>query len=478
MERIRLCISDLLLDTENFRLGPHGSQRDVVVSMIEDQKSKLVNLMFDIAESGLSPLENIAVIPSTDNNGTYNVVEGNRRVLALKILADLDILDKTSLHDQKDKILSDLEKIAMSPIDDIECVSFDTQEDAAQWMQLKHTGENEGRGTVPWSATAKTRMTKKYGDKGHNLNAIEIIDFMSIVGKNTPNNYPITNLTRLLSTPEVREKLGIIDTSPVIVKCPYEFFVNTISSIIDDMGEPRAVSRIYYKNDRLNYINQLNLSAFREVTPWVVKDYEVAESDVINVLTPSQEDNQGIQNGSDLGSGGSGPSGATINNNPNASPTASSQVRTVPLSQNRNKLIPPSCSIRITHPRINKIFRELKQLDLNDFPNAAAVLLRVFFELSLDECLVNKSIVANAHEIDRLRLRDKVNKVKEYMLNNSILTANQLRPIDTMLSDPSSYFSITTLNSYIHNPNAIPISKESLNNIWDRIQPFVEKLWI
>ena len=480
MEKSRLSISKLLLDTENFRLGPLENQRDVIINMIEDQKWKLVNLLVDIAENGLSPLENIAVVPNSLNDGTYNVVEGNRRVLALKILADPDILDGTLLHDQKEKIIEELAKITMVPIDEIECVSFDTQEDAAQWMQLKHTGENEGRGTVPWSATAKTRMAKKYGEKGRNSSAIEIIDFMSLIGKDIPKNYPITNLTRLLGTPEIRKKLGIVDIFPITVNCPYKFFVNTMSMIIDDMGEQRAVSRIYYKNNRLDYINQLNLSIYEEVQPWIVKDFNIVEpgTDTVNTLPAPQENNQGMQPRDNATSNISETSVAAPNDHSSATVPSSRQIRSIPLSQNRSKLIPSSCSMRIPHPRLNKIYKELKELNLNDFPNAAAVLFRVFLELSLDEYLVNKSIETDTNIIDNLKLKNKVAKVKEYMLNNSIMTANELHPVDTMISDPSSYLSIKSLNSYIHNSDAIPINRQSLNNIWDRMQLFIEKLWI
>ena len=79
-------LSELRLDQKNYRTGPTATQRDALAAIIEDQKTKLVNLAEDILNVGLSPGEPIWVTRDIDNPGMYIVLEGNRRLTALKLL--------------------------------------------------------------------------------------------------------------------------------------------------------------------------------------------------------------------------------------------------------------------------------------------------------------------------------------------------------------------------------------------------------
>jgi hypothetical protein len=73
-------VTDLQLDTTNYRTGKQNDQRDAIRALIEEQRNKLVNLAKDIIENGLSPLETILVVAVPDERSRYTVVEGNRRV--------------------------------------------------------------------------------------------------------------------------------------------------------------------------------------------------------------------------------------------------------------------------------------------------------------------------------------------------------------------------------------------------------------
>ena len=56
----------------------------------------------------------------------------------------------------------------------------------------------------------------------------------------------------------------------------------------------------------------------------------------------------------------------------------------------RKTLIPNNCIIRISNPKANKIYDELKKIDVRSFVNCAAVTLRVFLELSVDTFIEKK----------------------------------------------------------------------------------------
>src|ERR1022692_4208517 len=83
----QLEIADLLLDLENPRITKAGGQNDALQKIIDDQDVKLVALAESIVEEeGLNPMDRLLVIKSSGAKGKYVVIEGNRRLAAIKIL--------------------------------------------------------------------------------------------------------------------------------------------------------------------------------------------------------------------------------------------------------------------------------------------------------------------------------------------------------------------------------------------------------
>lgn len=81
-------LQDLLLDPENPRL-PESLARDQQ-SMLDHiaTTTSIEELMEAIAENDFFPGEPLIVVPDQTNNGKFIVVEGNRRLTAIKILND------------------------------------------------------------------------------------------------------------------------------------------------------------------------------------------------------------------------------------------------------------------------------------------------------------------------------------------------------------------------------------------------------
>src|SRR5712664_4025810 len=78
---------DLLIDAENPRLAqPSTGQREAQKEMASRQGKKLLALAKDILENGLNPSDLPIVTPLNDDLGRYTVLEGNRRLVALKAL--------------------------------------------------------------------------------------------------------------------------------------------------------------------------------------------------------------------------------------------------------------------------------------------------------------------------------------------------------------------------------------------------------
>lgn len=140
---------------------------------------------------------------------------------------------------------------------------------------------------------------------------------------------------------------------------------------------------------------------------------------------------------------------------------------------NRKYIVPNGFRLVIQQPRVNKIFRELKALDVEQYNNAVAVVFRVFIELSIDSYIARKQVPKVSEHTE---LYKKINKVGEFMKDKGILSATELKPVTNLATNPNDYSSVNTLNAYVHNLNQQPLS-DSLKQTWDNIQIFIEKLW-
>lgn len=93
-EIISLKISDLNINIGNPRFEPVSTQHEAIEIIIEDQKDKIVALVTDILEEGLNPSDLPIVTPDDTQEGKYVVLEGNRRMTALKILLEPNLIPK------------------------------------------------------------------------------------------------------------------------------------------------------------------------------------------------------------------------------------------------------------------------------------------------------------------------------------------------------------------------------------------------
>src|SRR5687768_569277 len=89
----KISVSNLLISTENPRFDIVSNQREAIDVMVDDQGEKLLNLASHIVESGtLNPSELPIVCADEVQKKKFNVLEGNRRVSALKLLETPDII--------------------------------------------------------------------------------------------------------------------------------------------------------------------------------------------------------------------------------------------------------------------------------------------------------------------------------------------------------------------------------------------------
>src|ERR1700728_4818471 len=94
-ETIPIRPADLQFDEQNPRLSqPNAGQRESQIAMVHDDEHqrKLIALVKSIVAYGMNPTELPIVMSRADDPNRYIVLEGNRRLSALRALENPDAL--------------------------------------------------------------------------------------------------------------------------------------------------------------------------------------------------------------------------------------------------------------------------------------------------------------------------------------------------------------------------------------------------
>jgi hypothetical protein len=138
-------LSQLKLDSTNPRLpvSMHGkSEQDIIEYMLLD--ASLIELMLAIGENDFFPGEQLLIVKDEDSK--YKVIEGNRRLSAVKLLSNPELASV-----QKMKIEKVIEEAKFKPTE-IPCLEFNSEIEIHNYLGYRHiTGIKE------WKLLEKAR---------------------------------------------------------------------------------------------------------------------------------------------------------------------------------------------------------------------------------------------------------------------------------------------------------------------------------
>lgn len=214
-------LGQIYLDLDNPRHEPQTTESDAIQLLIQNEDVRA--LAKHIVEVGTtSPLDMMALVPHPKAKGRYVTAEGNRRLCALKLLADPDKATK----DVDKRYFRKLQQEMEEPITEVLAVLFESIEEARPWVELRHDAP-AGVGTKKWDAKEKARFNKQGKGDNPNARALEIIDYARInrlLSEDDLNSLVITTLTRFLSTPDVRSALGLTSAKGLEINVPTDEF--------------------------------------------------------------------------------------------------------------------------------------------------------------------------------------------------------------------------------------------------------------
>jgi len=455
-------LSELRLDEKNYRTGDVLSQRDAILAIINDQKSKLINLAKDIlAEGGVSPGEPIWVTRA-DKAG-YTVIEGNRRVTALKLLETPTLADGTVVE-KEFRLLA--QEFAKNPIRELTACVFPTFESAETWRRRRHLSTASGVGLERWSTLAKARADRDHGIKARrSLAVFEYLDDNSddwtAIADALDTKW--TTVERVLNAGPMKSLLGVgIDQKSGEIT-----FENgneaagrkLLRAILAAMANTAfKFEEVEKQQDRETFLGRFAGMA--------VKAAPLASGKPGPNPTPSQR-----------------PSPTP---SPSPTPASSPGGGTRPRPEPVRKTLAPKTGARTFHvkgPRLNPLYGECRNLAVEGNENAAALLLRVFIELSTEALLTEKSVVLPSALGKKgktkwddigISLTAKVQCAVDHLDTTGKDKAYQ--PIRLAL-DPQSHSvaAINTLHGYFHNRQLTPQVSDVMK-AWDIWEPYLSAL--
>lgn len=408
-------VADLKLDGQNPRHDPVKAQRDVIGALLAKEGSKIVKLAEDIATNGLSPIEAFLVL--REPGPSHTVLEGNRRLAAVKLLANPTL---TPLPKFQARFRA-LKKKMAAPITEVSCAIVTTRDHAKHWQALRHHGQSEGRGVVPWDTEASARFFGRRGTQAEK--ALKVIDAVKgAYPKNTAlladlddvRKNRLTTLGRLVGDPFVRLRLGLELKPTVGAHYPSEELEPVVARILSDLKSGAVtVSGLKSQLQRRTYILGLGSDLPDETK------FEADARPLVPAGTPR-------------------PPVPKPRPKPKPAPTAPR---------------PLFDGVRLTNlgSRISDILTELQQIDVDKFPNASAALMRVVIELAVTEVHEKKGWPVG-------KLRELVKKCV-YELDTTQADP-KFQAVRAGLTDGTSMFAVATVHAYLHNPHYNPTPSE------------------
>lgn len=446
-ETVSVRIADLLLDQRNARLKEEQpSQPATNLALAELNPRYLLNMAEDIVENGMDPLSLPAVVATSDKRKRYTVLEGNRRILAVKALDTPSIVHPVLTASQR-KRLNDLSaRFHAEPIDETECVLFDDEGSARHWIELRHTGLNDGAGTLGWDSDNQDAYKARHG--GQRSLSGQVIDLMNRAASTAQTTGISTSITRLMGTPQVRDAIGLrLEKGHLQAEYPAEQVIRGLEHIVDDLSSGRVkVGDIYEADQRREYARALPASARPD------PNKKLAAPVLLDELPTTKTSSKR---------------------------TRPTKAKTHPKARrpaDETSIVPKTSLISPAQPRLNEVYAELSTLAVDSYPNATSVLLRVFVELSVDHYIMREILMPNEHQRRNAKLSDKLKKVADHLHTSGKIQLELKRVVDNVANGNGHLKpSLAGMHLYVHNMYAYPKPSE-LRQTWNELQPFLEKL--
>jgi hypothetical protein len=463
--------SEVILDPENPRL-PDGtsSDREAINRLLDEGADALINLARDIARTGET---NPAELPiAIKERNKYLIVEGNRRFAALKLLKDPALADNV----EHEKAFRRAALLGAAP-KTVYTFIMSSREQADPWIVRRHTGENNGVGVRRWSANQTAthrRRANKTIDSG-TLRAITIADDLEEAYATDEEitdlirqvrREKLTNIGRFFS-PEVLTLLHFVliadDSNSLRPRALMvrhsseqlrEFFAWALAFILDNSVDA-------YKNAK---IRQQALQSVAHLLPnladAVAEPFRLVDrsptSDARSQPTGTAEAEPDANPNADRPptdseSRGSADRGATSTDEDPDAEDKEEQAKPKKGEARRERHLLQGLRLPNHLERIQRLLKECRSLDFDEFPGIACVMVRVIVELSVS----SPDALALSGASESAPLKFKIIEMLKYLDPDIEDPRRRDRGLAQAFMEASD-LGVQYLNNFVHNPSVSP----------------------
>ena len=462
-----ISVNSILLDPNNHRIPPAGepfNQRSLLAELV--WHDKIHELAQNIAQNGYYPVESLIVVK---DDSKMVVVEGNRRLAALKVL----IAPESAPEDQVPKFRALSVKIDKATIKKVKVVVAPSREATVPILMSRHTHIQVEKWDTLMQATFYNNFVQ---------NSVTVEDVSR--DYNVPKS-KIIGAIRLHKMYQVACSLDLPAKVLQVVQNPRGFDATTLQRFYE-----RPVSQeflgIQLSNEVADVKGIVDESEFKKGYKKVVTDIATGTKDSRSLGTTDQIKKYiggfSKQEKPDLSKKGEFTTDTLLKG------TGKEGIG-VPVKQGKpvkkpkrppTGLIPNTMSCEVNNQRINNIFSELRTLPVGRYPNATAVLLRSLLEMSLCHYLnltgdleaiissekgKNKNLAKDWQPSLKRMLTHLIDPSCNIIKNNP----NQLKTLKKFISQREELFSHDSMNFFVHN-QYYPPNEEMLRGFWAQIE--------
>lgn len=457
-------VASLHLDSKNPRLGREVSPRpprEIIQYLFEHDKA--IEVAESIATRGYFPNEPLLAVKENDR---LVVIEGNRRLAALKALREPGLLEgaKQRQVERLSRRIIDLRSIAAVPV---------TIAPSRRATDRQVAGRHVGTPVLAWQAENRASFILDKLAEGYDNN-----DLRDELGFSLAD---IQAARQTRAVADMARSLGLPDEVKAKLDNPRAKVFTTLERVFDS-----SVGREYLHVERDPDHGIRGTTAKAEF----VKGFTKLVTDVAlgkqssRTLNSSEDIRKYFETWDKkervAKKSGSFVPSEVIKGKSVASPSKKAEtIKAAKRSKQPTKMVlPRDLHVRFGNERLIDIRKELISLKREKFPNAGAVLLRVFFELSVMTYLERTGELAklNAALAAKGKLQYGVPTMKQLvpaliqLAKKNLSSAEAVRVEKAIRYDPAAPFTLSDLHAFVHQGAELPGARD-IWQFWLRTEP-------
>lgn len=460
---------------------------DFVEEIISEpsDKSSFFDLIKSIVKLGFMNFEPIVVWK--DDNDRYVVAEGNRRILALKLLRSPEKSPKSI----RKFILQQSGKINLDTIEKVPvCVAPSIE--ATRWYILQRHSTSSIQ--KPWQRLQQQRfIVSLYDEYAHDIDKIigqtgftrseiiqalryvqlrdlatrkQVTELMNFEEKELifSNSISMTILERWFASESVRMRWGVqFDGMKVKITSDEDSFLHAYGKFLKLMFNIE-------ENDLPFVVNTRSIPHRNDEIFAVLPEVKFQESGGVQELNTSLNSSSATNH--DKNKTNDKPK---IIKDEKPSTTEEKKVE-IKHKSDRNRIVSSNTSINVQSSKLNCLFSELKQVPVQRYIHVSSITLRVFLDLSVDDYIRRNKLDRDMSIKYRKDYNHTIMQQRLKFITNEYVKDSQAIKVIGKLLQPTNEHSLDTLNNFIHGHETHKIDHRFVNGFWDMLTPLLKEL--